>query len=752
MEMKQWFQHALHLVGHAGGQRQESDLREFQLVAARRIAMMAQTYGVALEADATGLGKTRTCAMAAILVRNQARSKHPIVLVVPHRVAGMWRATLEHLNVHKENFRVMSHTDLSRGKPLPKACVVVVDEAHRFKNPEAIRTKTLVRGLGDTPLVLATATPVINSIWDLYHLLEIGMSDTACVRVCGRGLRRAFEEAEAGAFDLTQLLQAVSVRRVTPDDPTLRRPKARIEILRYDPDPDENWLWQNLGRELDRLNFAIFRNDWPKGLMVEHIRRLWEGGAECLLNFVEYILTFHERWIELRAQGRELGRHEFEACFGPTHQQNAFAFMFEAAQPQIGDSDLSLVKEDLEVWKDLHARLNRLSQARTGLEAALCGLLSSRPEPLLIFTSFQKAAERLYQCICEFLGGQARVALITGTTAVATGLGRTNPGELLERFAPRAHGREIEPHQQIQVLVCTDCLSEGVNLQDCGRMVLGDLPYTPQGIEQRIGRICRPGSMFGEVEVWLPRPHSWNDSLGLRTRLNTKIDAAETAGTPFQTVGTRRAKQTELPALAAMTRLDELAARFGRESNLENQHWEVDGPEDELWAVVEYMDGELSWRRLVYFRDGNEATLVNALEKIPRLVESAQTLIPAEPPEWFERWLEREEDRLNGAVLAPANLDARQTEIWRLIRNMCDAEEVADLRQRVLQPLSRAELEGLVGAKDPVAAVRGLKARPARRIRLVHAGSVASNPQTKTSKPAIQASSPTSKACATPHL
>jgi len=677
-----------------------ADLKHFQLVAARRLANTADRFGAAICADATGLGKTRTCILAAILLRRESHSTRPIVVYAPARLLENWRATLEHLGVAKESAVVFSHQRLSKGQIGPEASVVIVDEAHRFKNPKALRTINLQRAIKRAPTILASATPVINSIWDLYNLLALCIDDRTSIQICGWDLRVAFERAEAGIFDLTDLLSDLVVRRVDSVDPGLKRPKVCFEVLRYTPQPAEAWVWEHLDALLDSMNFALFKGDWPRGLMVEHIRRVWEGGADCLLNFVDYIVNFHQRWLELNAQGRSLQRSEFETCFGTHHTQSTFAFMFEESHELLGRDRVDGITSDLEKWQRLQARLSVLADERTGVEEAICGLISSEPDaPLLVFASFQKSAEALFQTITRFLGPKARVALVTGSGARATGLGRSRADEIVARFAPVAHGVELPDHHRIQILVCTDCLSEGVNLQDCGRLVLADLPYTPQAIEQRIGRIVRPGSQHTSVRVWLPRPHSWNDSLGLQRKIRDKMDAADRAGSPFENMTRRdRPKPTTqaIGPLAALSRLDELAQIHGDSHDLEGKHWTMVGSRPWVWALIRIKESDSTRYRVVVWDDRGEVEAARWLSLTEDLIHTHDPLTASGEPAIVEEYANDLAARLNGGLLAPTRLHTVQLDLWKWIKTQDLSEsEYQSARSKLLQPLTRSELSAL---------------------------------------------------------
>lgn len=529
----------------------ELDLAPFQTRAARRGTAIARRYGGVIVADAVGLGKTRVSLAIVEALRRERRlgtgGRRPVQVCVPARLREQWRRKLQKAGI--EGFRMCSHTEMSRtdvsatADDQPDPAVVLVDEAHRFRNPSANRSEELARLAARAPVVMATATPVCNSIWDLYHLLAMFVAEHDVRPVVGFELRDAFEWAEAGDFDLTELVERLVIRRTVPpsDGAFGRRPSVDLEMLRYEPGDAEAWVWANLEGRLRDLNFAACSDQWPRELFVEYALRRWESGAQALLETLEKLVAYHRRWLEARRHGRRLDRADFRELFGgPSRdRQEVFPWLFPAGDTEHDEpADLESVRDDLERLETLADRVRRVDGDDLGPLSAIVELAASTDDKLLVFTRYRQAASGIESAVREALGTRARVGLATGDRARATGLGRCSLDELLRRFAPRSYGDETLPdHQQIRVLVATDCLSEGVNLQDCGRVVLADLPYSALVVEQRVGRFVRPGGPHETVRVYLPRPADWNDTLGLRSRLRRKFEHADMSGAAFTAAG-----------------------------------------------------------------------------------------------------------------------------------------------------------------------------------------------------------------------
>jgi hypothetical protein len=125
------------------------------------------------------------------------------------------------------------------------------------------------------------------------------------------------------------------------------------------------------------------------------------------------------------------------------------------------------------------------------------------------------------------LRGEPRIAALTACGAVVAG-GRIARADAVVRFAPRAHGqREPRAAERIDLLLTTDLLSEGINLQDASVVVHLDLPWTPARVEQRVGRLARLGATHERVAVYIMRPPAAAGSrLAMERRLRAKLAAA----------------------------------------------------------------------------------------------------------------------------------------------------------------------------------------------------------------------------------
>ena len=186
----------------------------------------------------------------------------------------------------------------------------------------------------------------------------------------------------------------------------------------------------------------------------------------------------------------------------------------------IQDLDLIRWKQDLEEDK---LRLSKLSEETKTInedrDAKLIQLkelihnkinqpLNEGNNKVIIFTAFADTAAYLYNDISKWAKDQHQIntALITGSGSNKTTMKgiRTDLNELLTNFSPRSKERnKIYPEltEEIDILIATDCISEGQNLQDCDYLINYDIHWNPVRIIQRFGRIDRLGSTNTQIQL-----------------------------------------------------------------------------------------------------------------------------------------------------------------------------------------------------------------------------------------------------------
>src|SRR5881394_1224372 len=505
-------------------------LAPHQIPAAERLSAIIRRHGGALLADEVGLGKSYV-ALAVALARQE-----PYALVVPAVLVSQWRDLLNRFG--QQEVPIITHESLSVSarqvgaqhaaplhSPPPTAPFVVVDEAHRFRNPETNRYRALARMVVGSRVLLVTATPIHNSVADLLHLLRLFLRDHALAALGVPSLRNAARrEADRSLAQaaVARVIVARSRERVQSGydggPVCMVFPRATTETVRAGPASDS--LIAELG-----AGVAALRGGGGAAplLRLMLLRRL----GSSLVAF-RAALTRHDAYLDLAmraaAEGRALSPREFQRCFPRAAESDIQLVLF----PLLLDDAHGAAQfvADRRIVARLRDLLGRAATADPKVDA-LQELLSARPAKTIVFTDAQPTARHLLKCLRH-----RRVAAVFGH-AGRFAAGEAPRQEVLRAFAPRAQGASRPaPALETDVLIATDLLSEGLNLQDAERVVHYDLPWSPARLAQRVGRIDRLGSPHRAVETvtFLP-PAPLARALAIEERLAAKVGAQHVAGT-----------------------------------------------------------------------------------------------------------------------------------------------------------------------------------------------------------------------------
>ena len=175
------------------------------------------------------------------------------------------------------------------------------------------------------------------------------------------------------------------------------------------------------------------------------------------------------------------------------------------------------IKDDLDIIRLLLLMLqsitpehdSKLQQLITDLKDKFAHPINGNNKKVLVFTAFSDTAEYLYNCLADPIKKEygLNVALVTGDVEARSTLKlkeKLDFNKVLTLFSPISKEREaIYPHlkDEIDVLIATDCISEGQNLQDCDYLLNYDIHWNPVRIIQRFGRIDRIGSKNAQIQL-----------------------------------------------------------------------------------------------------------------------------------------------------------------------------------------------------------------------------------------------------------
>lgn len=521
--------------------------------AARAQAVLAR-YGGVVIADSVGMGKT----FIGLRLLERMQAGDDTIVVVPAPLRSKWRAALRPL----AGVTVVSHTALSRVRPASmRHALVLVDEAHQFRNPATARYRALSRLCAGASVILLTATPINNRLGDLYWLLRLFLGDGALRRSGVADLKSALLTGERPApASAASVVAQVVVRRTRADIPRAAAAQVGHFPRRMRPTPvhyDLTGRYPNFEELLElitrQIAFAAFNpvderaNRAPRGpvelIRLAMLKRL-ESSTWALRRTAERVLASFRAAVDAAMAGgwvrpADLVRRD--------DRQLTLAALVMRPLPQLIDRARLIA--------DLSADVQRLEQLLRclpegpdpkcdRLDALLHGVGAS---PRVVFTQYRDTAEYLHRRLPQHC-----VALLSGSRALI-GTSSTSRKVVLERFAPHANGRRTPPpHERVLTLIATDVLSEGLDLQDAQHCISYDLPWNPVRLMQRVGRIDRMHSRHARVYSWYFTPgDELEPLLQLTARLRRKVRTIEA------TVG------REAPVLSGTCRRSDARARTG---------------------------------------------------------------------------------------------------------------------------------------------------------------------------------------------
>jgi len=572
-----------------------------------------ENYGGVLIADSVGMGKTF---LALRLLDDYAyRRRQTALIICPAAVEDtIWRPWLREYSIPCEivSMERVSRQDFPAEEYARRFRVVVVDESHNFRNPNTNRWpnlfKIITEGETDKKVILLTATPVNNTVFDLYHQLRfISRDDDRVLLAAGiPDLRGYFRQAEQDREVLYEVLEALAVRRsrqfirrnypeAEVEGKQIKFPKRELHTVRYSLKetygPDlyrkiagaiENLLLapyqvevyrrelmearreqvrqmllfeapaKSRSRAAERLQEALgwSKEDAQEFLMtvgrqtaLAHIMRVLylkrlESSVEALRISLRRLRRFLELFRVALERGRLLGSPDYRKWLQmevaddmqeDAEQVESFLDSLPELPADRYDAEAlrAAVEADLQTLEDI---LGELAQDRPDdkLEA-LKQLLASaglRGRKVVVFSYFKDTARYVYRRLLddgEFLSelGHQRISIMD------SGVKSSERNARIVRFAPRANEHPQMPaNEQIDLLMSTDVLSEGQNLQDASVIVNYDLHWNPVRMVQRVGRLDRIGSPHEAISVYNFFPEEeLEELLGLLERLQRKLDS-----------------------------------------------------------------------------------------------------------------------------------------------------------------------------------------------------------------------------------
>jgi len=584
-----------------GPTRSAVELAEFQEDAVKKARKILARYDGVMIADSVGLGKTW---IGKKLLEDYAYHLRQRALVIcPASLRPIWERELADATI---SATILSQEELGREEfpalQFADADVVLLDESHNFRNRNAQRFGNLERLLGGNggrgrdgqrkKVILLTATPVSNDLFDLYNQFSlITQGDRSYFSVAGIGdLYRYFLQARRGArhdtpgIALLNLLEEVVIRRTrsfirkaypnaTIAGKKVHFPKRELKTVEYNLEATYHGIYEFIVSGIESLQLAPYSLESykKKGIEVDEFEagreqalvgifksrylKRFESSIEAFRISVRRALAFLQTFESYILEGRLLKSSDFHKALqylereseeddavpesladALDENQDARRVLSSMATVDPALYDLrklhDAVQHDVHVLLGIWERVQHIDPAHDSKLNRLKSLLSGelKGKKLLIFTYYKDTARYLYRHLGDPTNAQAQKFLdLVGNVLIRRLDSGNHPDErikIVQTFAPKANGQLewVKTGKEIDILISTDVLSEGQNLQDCGYLLNYDLHWNPTRMVQRAGRIDRIGTDFDVLWVYNMFPDQGLERLlGLVQSLNRKI-------------------------------------------------------------------------------------------------------------------------------------------------------------------------------------------------------------------------------------
>lgn len=467
-------------------------LRDDQRRTVARARRSLARHGGCLIADDVGRGKT-------FVALALARAWTAPVVVAPAGLRETWLGAMAQARVPCQ---IVSHEALSRGHaPIAPFDGILVDESHHFRNVATRRYGMLADLASRVPIVMLSATPLQNRTRDLAAQIALFLGERAFAK-SAEALATMLIRSEGAVEGMPELCAPEWIDIEGDDEEVLRR------ILDLPPPAP-----------------ALDSGD-AGALRLVTLVRAWASSRAALRTTLRRRMrssTAIEQGLEV---GRVPTRREARAWHGTEHAvQLGFAPLLIDARPTSAHTDAvrARLRDDIDATGAVLSALRFTDDPDHARVRALRAIRSRHPDARIIaFSEFAGTVAAYYAA----LSADAHVAMLTASEGrIASG--RLARSEVLARFAPRAQqARAVPAHESVTLLLTTDLLSEGVNLQDASVIVHLDLPWNPARMAQRVGRARRPGGA-AQIHVYALAPPARSSALlGTERLLRHKLTVA----------------------------------------------------------------------------------------------------------------------------------------------------------------------------------------------------------------------------------
>lgn len=547
---------------------------KYQSQAAIQAKKILETYNGVFLADVVGLGKTFITAL--LLQQLQGKT----LVVCPPVLKEYWKDSLFDFGIRSFEVESLGKLEHIIKKGIERYDYVVVDEAHRFRNENTQSYANLLDICRGKKIILVTATPLNNTIDDIFAQLKLFQAPKKSTIPGIPNLEKYFASfrTKLSKLDKTDpeykklikeisddirnnILRYVMVRRTRTDVMTYFRKDMQTQGLSF-PDMDnpqkivyeyEGELEVTFNKTINKLQEFTYARYTPllyyignkslseferqqqrnvggfmKGILVKRL----ESSFHAFRQSIDRFIVSYEKFIQMYRRGTVyiskkidvydlIESDDIERLETFVEDEKAQKYDSKDFRKEYIDRlefDLGILREVKSLWANVNSdpKLEKFIHDLNTISAL-------KKNKLVIFTESKETGDYLYEALLNEFPEKVMFYSSTGgrhTSKNLTSNHATSKDIITANFDPR----HKERRDNVKILIATDVLAEGINLHRSNVLINYDLPWNPTRVLQRAGRVNRLGSAFSKVYIFNFFPTTQSDKhLGLEVNITNKI-------------------------------------------------------------------------------------------------------------------------------------------------------------------------------------------------------------------------------------
>lgn len=496
----------------------------------------------AILADEVGLGKTIEAGL--LLAQKWTEGKRRILIITPANLRKQWSQELAEkfflptAILEARNYNKLKKDGARRPFERPEIVIcsfqfaarnadelmvipwdlVVIDEAHRLRNVYRADNrigKALKGALASAPKVLLTATPLQNSLMELYGLVSL-IDDFTFGDAKSFRAQYARLTGDDQFDELKGRLKPICHRTLRRQVLEYIRYTNRIPITQeFVPTDAEQTLYDMVSDYLRRPSLQALPSS-QRSLMTLIMRKLLASSTFAIAGALDSLARKLERQLKNDKDQRRKLEEEIAEDY-EEFDDVADEWEEEPGEPELlTEEDVANIQAeiaDLRRFRDLAVSISENAKGQALLSALRAGFQKTAQlggaEKAIIFTESRRTQEYLVRTLTEN-GYDGKLVLFNGSNADPASKAIYQDWVERHKGTDRVTGSRTADmraalvdyfREKASIMIATEAAAEGINLQFCSIVVNYDLPWNPQRIEQRIGRCHRYGQRYDVVVV-----------------------------------------------------------------------------------------------------------------------------------------------------------------------------------------------------------------------------------------------------------